>query len=766
MINNLINYNFYDITKQWNCADVFFAALKLYTIQTAMIEKELAADKAEASKTYMQAYTALYRQSVEKEYEIQKQFLDDQISAGKNLNNSLWSASGTANAMLFDSAKANDPIPDILTYLRAQSKAEVAAMVASAELYGEFQVSWRSEMLALHSTSLQDNSNDNDVRLSAVENDIEWAQKVSAARNAYYSALGTATSEYNNSIFDALEAYNTVMLNAEIARAKAHFDAAESYSKNSYDLEVKYTKKQFETNKKYSLAAIDAAIVQMVGLAELDAYFARKIADEYGAITVEDDYGAVINQIYYDNYLESSQKRQEINDTKIAADKTLAKQEKRETNNNYVDYFVKGLLQKTTYVAATVATEVTYYSTVIIVGILYDTTVTKAEKTFDENYCQLTERYYDALQIIDSGGTIDANFYENGTSSLNVQVCFPAGTPVILANGTTKNIENILPGDLVQVPDQNDPEGTKQVCKVVEIYHNAPQLVLRLKFKVASDNSEFIIRATIGHRFYVRNIGWQHASDISIGSELLNGKNDSIILLEKELESEPVPVYNFQVENAHTYFVGENVGCCILSHNQNCELHSVDDIYKRKVDIINGHEYLEPEFLWARRVIQLSVENELDKSKLRGRGLDTVNATHNILINSVINATRYGVPQKALPDAIKNVDLYNGWLMTFGIHPPQHAHPENLISEAEKRVKEELKNSNIQIKNWDHQKLSNATIETIFSLMDDALKAEVVRQTTLNPFNSNPIRNNVGPKPIRPNQPFIRPIQIPIIRGK
>jgi hypothetical protein len=33
MINNLINYNFYDITKQWNCAGVFFAALKSYNIK-------------------------------------------------------------------------------------------------------------------------------------------------------------------------------------------------------------------------------------------------------------------------------------------------------------------------------------------------------------------------------------------------------------------------------------------------------------------------------------------------------------------------------------------------------------------------------------------------------------------------------------------------------------------------------------------------------------------------------------------------------------
>ena len=37
--------------------------------------------------------------------------------------------------------------------------------------------------------------------------------------------------------------------------------------------------------------------------------------------------------------------------------------------------------------------------------------------------------------------------------------------------------------------------------------------------------------------------------------------------VKKTLETEAVPVYNFEVEGAHTYFVGENVGDAVLVHN-------------------------------------------------------------------------------------------------------------------------------------------------------------------------------------------------------
>ncbi|MDR2408697.1 MAG: hypothetical protein LBE13_11380, partial [Bacteroidales bacterium] len=342
-----------------------------------------------------------------------------------------------------------------------------------------------------YSAYLPENGNDNDVRLSAIENDIEWATKVAAARNAYYSALGSAISEYNNAVIDALEAYNETVLGAEIARAKAHFDAAESYSKDSYDLEADYAKAQFETNKKNTLAAIDAAIAQMVGLAELDAYFARKTADEYGAITVDDDYGIVTNQIYYDNYLASSQKRQEINDTKTSTDKTNRRQARRDNNNDYTNYFEALLALQTTYEITIATADETYYNTITTADATFNETVTEADKKYNEDYYRLTGQFYDAMMIIDRGDNIDDEFFENTNfASLNFSSNFSEGEGNSNGNGGNDDnkIHPITPTTLqiFVLPDNFVP-----ITRNLPLAVNAPQLNLPQVTPIFSIDTNF-----------------------------------------------------------------------------------------------------------------------------------------------------------------------------------------------------------------------------------------------------------------------------------
>jgi hypothetical protein len=247
---------------------------------------------------------------------------------------------------------------------------------------------------------------------------LNW-KKVSAARNVYYSKLGEATSKYNNSVFDALEAYNKTVLDAEIARAKAHFDAVESYSKDSYDLEAKYVKAQFETNKKSSLAALDAAIVQVVGLAELDAYYARKTADEYSTITVDDELLAARNQIDDTNRLVSNQKRQEINDSKTATDKANNKQAKRDSNNDYTEYFEAWLALQTTYELAIATANETYYDTVTTAEVTAITTIILAENNYN-NSVELSDAQFNvAMVTIDSSNDISTGYFNATATTSN-----------------------------------------------------------------------------------------------------------------------------------------------------------------------------------------------------------------------------------------------------------------------------------------------------------------------------------------------------------
>ena len=78
-------------------------------------------------------------------------------------------------------------------------------------------------------------------------------------------------------------------------------------------------------------------------------------------------------------------------------------------------------------------------------------------------------------------------------------------------------------------------------------------------------NGEEIV-TTVDHPFYVNSRGFVKAGELAIGDELLD-PNKNILLVENfdvELTEEPVKVYNFQVEDYHTYHVS---GLGVLVHN-------------------------------------------------------------------------------------------------------------------------------------------------------------------------------------------------------
>ena len=74
------------------------------------------------------------------------------------------------------------------------------------------------------------------------------------------------------------------------------------------------------------------------------------------------------------------------------------------------------------------------------------------------------------------------------------------------------------------------------------------------------------IITTETHPFYVNDRGFVNAGELAVGDELLDS-NKNILLVEKfnvELTDKPVMVYNFQVEDFHTYYAG---GLGVLVHN-------------------------------------------------------------------------------------------------------------------------------------------------------------------------------------------------------
>ena len=144
-----------------------------------------------------------------------------------------------------------------------------------------------------------------------------------------------------------------------------------------------------------------------------------------------------------------------------------------------------------------------------------------------------------------------------GLRGLARSACFIEGTLVLSKDGTVP-IEHIKIGDYVFT--ENPETGEKGLKLVLNTFINQTSELVHL-----SVNDE-IITTTPEHPFYVTNKGWVTATKLEIGDSLLlsNGDNVLIKIITFETLSAPLPVYNLEVEDFHTYYVGEN---SILVHN-------------------------------------------------------------------------------------------------------------------------------------------------------------------------------------------------------
>ena len=141
--------------------------------------------------------------------------------------------------------------------------------------------------------------------------------------------------------------------------------------------------------------------------------------------------------------------------------------------------------------------------------------------------------------------------------------CFVAGTLIKTPDGD-KNIENISPGDKVYAYDAATGDiAEKEVVRTFE--HEVYEL-----YHVVIDGKEIV--TTAEHPFYRvdkdsdNGNGFVGAKDLKPGDQilLLEGNTGTVDKVFKEDLTEPLKVYNFEVKDYHTYFVGEQG---VLVHN-------------------------------------------------------------------------------------------------------------------------------------------------------------------------------------------------------
>ncbi len=144
--------------------------------------------------------------------------------------------------------------------------------------------------------------------------------------------------------------------------------------------------------------------------------------------------------------------------------------------------------------------------------------------------------------------------------AMNPSFCFVAGTAVLTVSGK-KAIEAIQVGDTIPCVDHITGESAEK--KVISTTVNKVDRLIELDI-----NGE-TIQCTEIHPFQVKGRGWVNASELTPG-DIVYTKDwgtatiRSVNLLELD---EPVEVFNFEVEDCHTYFVGDGL---FLVHNGLC----------------------------------------------------------------------------------------------------------------------------------------------------------------------------------------------------
>ncbi|KPH96791.1 Hedgehog/intein hint domain-containing protein [Actinobacteria bacterium OK074] len=155
--------------------------------------------------------------------------------------------------------------------------------------------------------------------------------------------------------------------------------------------------------------------------------------------------------------------------------------------------------------------------------------------------------------------------------------CFPPGTKVATEDGP-KPIEEIEVGDRVWSLDQ--ATGQQSLQRVLKLFHHTVDRLIRVR------TADGHIEATDRHRFWARERGWVEARDLRAGDTFETQDGESEKVLGTSLVEGEVQVFNFEVEQTHTYYVYAG-SVPVLVHND-CASAILDDLVRDGDHIVLG----------------------------------------------------------------------------------------------------------------------------------------------------------------------------------
>ncbi|MFC1703550.1 SpvB/TcaC N-terminal domain-containing protein [Candidatus Omnitrophota bacterium] len=129
--------------------------------------------------------------------------------------------------------------------------------------------------------------------------------------------------------------------------------------------------------------------------------------------------------------------------------------------------------------------------------------------------------------------------------------CFLARTPIAMADGSTKPIEEIKVGDEVVSYDEKTKELVTDTVKETFVHEAGNYLIIN-----------DYLRVTPNHPVY-SNGRWVEIGALALGDTLQDNQGKGVEIVSIQKRAENARVYNFEVNPYHTYFAGG-----ILAHNK------------------------------------------------------------------------------------------------------------------------------------------------------------------------------------------------------
>ena len=188
-----------------------------------------------------------------------------------------------------------------------------------------------------------------------------------------------------------------------------------------------------------------------------------------------------------------------------------------------------------------------------------------------------------ADHVKDSGRGVE-QAVEAGAKCVN---SFSGDTQVLMADGSTKRIDEIEVGDEVAASQPESDKVEKQTVVAVIITDEDKSYV---DLTVSTPEGPKVIRSTAHHPFYNATTGkWEDAGELEAGDLLNTPGNGRAELVDTRLYASFMRTYNLSVDVVHTYFVvaGETP---VLVHNTGPSAWCTDAMRLDEApDIATGH---------------------------------------------------------------------------------------------------------------------------------------------------------------------------------